>query len=42
MDNENIVYKDEGYAILGACFEVYKEKAVGSLRPSIRNAWKSN
>jgi GxxExxY protein len=28
---ENIVYKDESYAILGACFEVYKEKGCGFL-----------
>ena len=27
----NIVYKDESYAILGACFEVYKEKGCGFL-----------
>jgi GxxExxY protein len=31
MDNEKIVYKDESYAILGACFEVYKEKGCGFL-----------
>ena len=28
---EKIVYKDESYAILGACFEVYKEKGCGFL-----------
>ena len=28
---ENIVYKDESYAVLGACFEVYKEKGCGFL-----------
>jgi GxxExxY protein len=28
---EDIVYKDESYAILGACFEVYKEKGCGFL-----------
>ena len=27
----NIVYKDESYAIMGACFEVYKEKGCGFL-----------
>ena len=26
-----IVYKEEGYAILGACFEVYKEQGCGFL-----------
>lgn len=26
-----IVYKDESYAIMGACFEVYKEKGSGFL-----------
>ncbi|MCC6126701.1 MAG: GxxExxY protein [Pirellulales bacterium] len=31
MDNEKIVYKNESYAILGACFEVYKEKGCGFL-----------
>lgn len=25
------IYRDEGYAILGACFEVYKEKGCGFL-----------
>lgn len=27
----NIVYKEESYAIMGACFEVYKEKGCGFL-----------
>ena len=31
MDNK-IVYKEESYAVLGACFEVYKEKGCGFLR----------
>lgn len=26
-----IIYKDESYAIVGACFEVYKEKGCGFL-----------
>jgi GxxExxY protein len=26
-----IVYKDESYAVMGACFEVYKEKGCGFL-----------
>ena len=25
----NIIYKEESYAIMGACFEVYKEKGCG-------------
>jgi GxxExxY protein len=31
MEDNKIVYKDESYAILGACFEVYKEKGCGFL-----------
>src|SRR5260370_42302305 len=27
----NIIYKDESYEIMGACFEVYKEKGCGFL-----------
>ncbi len=29
----NIIYKDESYSIIGACFEVYKEKGCGFLEP---------
>jgi len=28
-----IIYKDESYAIMGACFEVYKEMGCGYLEP---------
>ena len=28
-----ILYKDESYAVMGACFEVYKEKGCGFLEP---------
>ena len=28
-----ILYKDESYKIMGACFEVYKEKGCGFLEP---------
>ena len=28
-----ILYKDESYAIVGACFEVYREKGCGFLEP---------
>jgi GxxExxY protein len=29
----DLIYKDESYAIMGACFEVYKEKGCGFLEP---------
>jgi GxxExxY protein len=29
----NIVYREESYRIMGACFEVYKEKGCGFLEP---------
>ena len=29
----DIVYKDESYSIMGACFEVYKEKGCGFVEP---------
>jgi GxxExxY protein len=29
----DIVYKDESYRIIGACFEVYKEKGAGFVEP---------
>ena len=28
-----IIYKDESYGIMGACFEVYKEKGCGFVEP---------
>ena len=28
-----LIYKDEAYQIIGACFEVYKEKGPGFLEP---------
>lgn len=28
-----LIYKDESYRIIGACFEVYKEKGCGFLEP---------
>jgi GxxExxY protein len=33
METTTIVYKDESYRIMGACFEVYKEKGCGFLEP---------
>jgi GxxExxY protein len=30
---KQIVFKEEGYAIVGACFEVYNEKGCGFLEP---------
>jgi len=29
----NLVLKDESYAIMGACFEVYREKGCGFIEP---------
>ena len=31
--NIEILYKDESYKIVGACFEVYREKGCGFLEP---------
>jgi len=31
MNGQTIIYKEESYAIMGACFEVYKEKGAGFL-----------
>lgn len=31
--SEEILYKDESYKIVGACFEVYREKGCGFLEP---------
>ena len=28
-----LIFKDESYAIIGACFEVYKEKGNGFVEP---------
>ena len=30
---EKVVFKEESYRIMGACFEVYKEKGCGFLEP---------
>ena len=30
---ETIIYKEESYAIIGACFNVYKDKGCGFLEP---------
>ena len=30
-----LVFKDESYAVVGACFEVYKEKGCGFLEAVI-------
>jgi len=29
----DLIYKEEAYRIVGACFEVYKEKGTGFLEP---------
>jgi len=31
--NTEIIFKDESYKIIGACFEVYREKGCGFLEP---------
>jgi hypothetical protein len=31
--NDEILYKDESYKIVGASFEVYREKGCGFLEP---------
>lgn len=31
--NSNIIYKNESYKIIGACFEVYNEKGYGFAEP---------
>src|SRR5437870_4759367 len=33
MDTPKIIFKDESYRIMGACFEVYKEMGCGFLEP---------
>ena len=37
-----LLFKDECYQIVGACFEVYNEKDVGFLNRFIKSASKSN
>ena len=32
-EETELIYKDESYAIIGACFEVYKDKSCGFLEP---------
>ena len=31
--NDQILYKEEGYIIVGACFEVYRDKGCGFVEP---------
>ena len=33
MSDKELIYKDESYAIIGACFNVYKDKGCGFLEP---------
>jgi GxxExxY protein len=33
MENDEILFKEESYRIIGACFEVYKEKGCGFHEP---------
>jgi hypothetical protein len=37
-----VVFKDESYRIMGACFEVYKEKGCGFSEGFIRSVWRLN
>lgn len=41
-ENAELIYKEESYAIIGACFEVYKNKGCGSTNRSTTNAWRSS
>jgi GxxExxY protein len=38
----DFIFKDECYAIVGACFEVYKDKRCGFCEPCTRNVLASN
>jgi len=33
MNDNELIYKDESYALIGACFNVYKAKGCGFLEP---------
>jgi GxxExxY protein len=33
MNTKAIIYRDESYKIMGACFEVYKDKGCGFVEP---------
>jgi GxxExxY protein len=33
MNTKAIIYRDESYKIMGACFEVYKDKGCGFIEP---------
>ncbi len=33
-----VLHKEQAYAIMGACFEVYKDKGCASWRPCTRSA----
>ena len=35
-----MIYKEESYAIIGACFAVYKNKGCGFSNLYITNVWK--
>jgi hypothetical protein len=35
----DLIYKEESYRIIGACFEVYKEKGNGFLETVYRNVY---
>ncbi len=35
-----LIYKDEAYAIVGACFEIYKDKGCGFVEPVYQDVWR--
>ena len=37
-----ILFAEESYQIMGACFEVYKIKGSGFLEPIYKSAWRSS
>jgi len=37
-----ILFKEESYKIIGACFEVYEQKVCGFTEPVIKSVYKSN
>ena len=40
--NRELIYKEESYAIIGACFSVYKDKGSGFLEPVYQECLDSN
>lgn len=38
---ENLIFKNESYAIVRACFAVYRDKGCGFLEARIKSVWNS-